>query len=147
MMNLLIKNSLKTALFLGLLVSSCGKPPLTLYTQYIDRRELASYHVGTPDPKLDCPDIGQRLVVKWNVPLDSKIEECRIEMKALLGNRQTKSWSFGLSCRNGYRLIELLNEEYCQTQGFVAFKAELWEGLLLRAVWQHQLWNETVEAE
>jgi len=36
--------------------------------EWVDRNFLASSHVGTPDPRQDCPPQGQRLLIAWRFP-------------------------------------------------------------------------------
>ena len=46
-----------------LLLTSCTEQRLAVQSQYIGLETLASYHVNTPDPHLNHPPIGERLII------------------------------------------------------------------------------------
>lgn len=48
--------------------AGCYKNHLYVQQEWVDRNFLASSHVGTPDPRQECPPQGQRLLVSWKFP-------------------------------------------------------------------------------
>lgn len=57
-------------LFLFLILfCGCSKEHLYVQQQLIDEDFLASVHVDTPDPRLENPPFGQRLLVSWDFPV------------------------------------------------------------------------------
>lgn len=50
------------------LCTSCYRNYFYVQEEIVDRMSLASSHVGTPDPKQDCPPEGERLLISWNFP-------------------------------------------------------------------------------
>lgn len=131
------------------LLSGCQSAPLSLHTEYVDRTELASYHVQTPDPKLCCPDIGQRLLLSWRLPFRwLQLEEppyCLVTIRFYRGGEEEHR--FVIDKERGDRWLSLLNNAYIETGGMATFKAELWHGTTLLHSWHHQLWNETIRPE
>src|ERR1051326_7558271 len=53
---------------LAVLLVSCSQSCLKIQTDYLSHKTLASYYVGTPDPRQNDPAIGQRLIIGWSVP-------------------------------------------------------------------------------
>ena len=62
----MFKNSL-ALLSCFCLLSSCVYERLSVYTDYVGLDSLASYHIGTPDPELANPHLGQRLLISWRL--------------------------------------------------------------------------------
>lgn len=52
------------------LFTGCYKDHLYVQQEWVDRNFLASSHIGTPDPRQECPPIGQRLLVAWRFPMN-----------------------------------------------------------------------------
>ena len=77
----------------GILLSfnSCTLHRLSVQTQYLSHESLASYHVGTPDPRLYDPVIGQRLLIQWSLcAQEIENQELSLYLKVRFRNRQSK---------------------------------------------------------
>ena len=44
----------------------------------------------------------------------------------------------------GTTLYRLLNEEYCESGGFLTYKVQLFAGGCIHEEWRHQLWAELI---
>lgn len=50
------------------LFTGCYKDHLYVQQEWVDGSFLASSHIGTPDPRQECPPEGQRLLISWKFP-------------------------------------------------------------------------------
>ena len=124
------------------LTVSCYRQPLEVYIDAISGDQLASNHVDTPDPRRFCPDIGQMLVVTWNLSRSDADREIVLTIR--YGDRSETTHHLILNNMRGLKIFELVNEEYCQKQGIATFKADLYEnGCLIERV-QHMLWCDLI---
>ncbi len=104
-------------------------------------RYLASYHAGTPDPRLEHPPMGQKLILDWNVPREIFSQKPEVVLDLILWNYTTKQVRFPITSRLDYATYRLLNEEYEKTGGIMTYKAAIVteKGEIFRE-WKHQLW-------
>lgn len=136
-------------LFLILLISAgCGRPRLALQQQQITPAYLASTNVGTPDPR--TPPKGQMIVAEWFVPRWVVNESPILSIDILFENLTEDRVEFPITSTVGYETYSVLNKQFKETGGLLAYKAEITntEGEIL-AEWKHQLWVKliTVDAE
>lgn len=133
------------ALFSFLLFSGCSKKMLEIHTDYINIESLASYYINTPDPLLDRPPIGQRLLISWNIPKELLEEENpHLYVVMHLRNREERAFTIPLKKSCGSTIYSLLNQEYCTTRGILTYKVQLFAGGCLKEEWRHQLWAELI---
>jgi hypothetical protein len=134
-----------TLFLLLVILSGCCQNHLSVQTQYVTHEMLASYHVGTPDPNLACPTIGQRLLVNWRIP-DEWIQhdDTHLEIFLRYRNRQEGRMSYPLRECRGLYIVNVLNEEYCKTQGILSYKIDLIVDGEIVEEWRHQLWAELI---
>lgn len=118
---------------------------LSVHTEYLSHENLASFHVGTPDPKLFCPTIGQRLILSWNIPVSYQAyPDLNIKMTIRFRNREQIVKSFELDRFQGLFIYPLLDEEYFEKDGILTYKVELFSEEILLEEWLHQLWAEQI---
>lgn len=130
--------------FLALLLTSCGKQ-LTVQTQYLTRHDLASYYVNTPDPLLDDPDVGQRLIVQWSLNQSiASFNEVYILLKLRFRNHEELTQRIDLKRAGGIYVYTLINEEYFRTRGIQTYKAELVADGCVLEEWRHTLWADLI---
>jgi hypothetical protein len=148
----------KSPLLLLAFFTSCSSPPLHLHTAFISKDQLASYHVGTPDPRLMHPDIGQRLVIQWSLPTNLyNYPDLQLVVVLRLANGTeqqlnypiTQTWHsvFHPTQHYGTEVFTLLDEEFLTTGGIITYKAKIHSGSVVLAEWYHCLWNETITVD
>lgn len=129
------------AFIILLLLTGCSQNHLSVHTDFVGYETLASFHVGTPDPELYCPDYGQRLHIAWNLP-------CRAELviRAYIRfkNLTETEWIIPLSEPRGRSTYILLNEDYDKTGGILTYKVELFDGEKVIETQKHALWTELI---
>lgn len=133
-------------LLLTILLVSCSNSYLSVHTDYLSHENLASYHVGTPDPRLNNPPIGQRLIVVWSVPkLCLYREDLHLEITIRFRNREEITENYPINAMHGTYVYDLLNEEYFKKRGMLSYKIDLiCDGTILEE-WRHQIWADRIE--
>ena len=132
-------------LCIAVLFTGCVKHHIRLQTDYLSRENLASFHVGTPDPLLYCPPLGQRLIMSWAVPYGwLREEDLKINLHMIFRNHTEECIQITLSRTHGLFTYCLVNEDYFEKGGILTYKAELIKGDLLLDEWVHQLWTDLI---
>jgi len=134
--------NLKVFLLL-LTLAACGRPTLVLHQQQINPNYLASTNVGTPDPR--TPPKGQMIIAEWILPRKIVNEDPILRLTILFHNYSQDCVEFPIHSTVGYETYSVLNREYKETCGLLAYKAEIVDcnGEIL-ADWKHQLWTELI---
>lgn len=126
-----------------LILSGCQSQKLVVETRFIQPQTRASYWVHSPDPYLCCPEIGQELIVSWNLPscyFENPPLELLVSMR--FGNREEERVSLKNCKRKGIYIHELLNGDYWCRQGILSYKVEAFSNGCRLGVWKHQLWAD-----
>ena len=131
-------------------LTSCGPAcsMLTVRTDYVSHEQLASYYVHTPDPRLNNPSIGQRLIVSWSIPKKLlKSREVHLEMTLRFRTREECTKIIPISRKSGTYVYALMNEDYARTKGILTYKIDLIADNALIEQWRHQIWTELILIE
>ena len=132
-------------LSLPFLLTSCCRGMLSAHTEYLSVETLASYYVGTPDPRKLCPDIGQRLVVGWSLPPSLMgVEDLNLHIKIRYRNREEQEIDVKLCSMAGFYEFRVVCEDYNATRGILTYKVDLMAGDTLLEEWRHQLWTDFI---
>ncbi|MGK5594880.1 MAG: hypothetical protein ACSNEK_05945 [Parachlamydiaceae bacterium] len=128
-----------------LLLSGCAQQTLMVRTEYLSHEDLPSYKIGTPDPRLANPMIGQRLILSWNIPPTiQSYPHLHIKLKVRFKNREESCLSFPIDRLQGLYIYPLLNEEYLVKDGILTYRVELFSDDRLLDHWTHQIWAERI---
>lgn len=130
------------AVLLGILLCGCNAP-LTVRTEKIDRKYLASYHAETPDP-LRCRFFkGQLLLASWHLP------HCKppFHMKLFLvrANHTRDIIERTLTCCCGNQVFYFLGEDWCTKGEVLTWRAEIYERGILVAVHCQKPWVDWID--
>lgn len=127
------------------LIVSCSHSMVAIHTDYITHEDLASYYVQTPDPLLNCPPFGQRLILTWKLPKEVFVDSLyQIELTIRYKDRSEETKIIPLKYPTGTHLFCLMNERYLEKRGILTYKALLYRGDCLIGEWRHQLWEELI---
>lgn len=133
-------------LLLPLLLCSCGKSCLTIQTDYLTYKNLASYYVGTPDPRQNVPTVGQRLIISWSVPKAwLSYENLHLEVTIRFRNREEVVETFYISKTRGTYVFALLNCDYFAKRGILTYKIDLIGGDCILEEWRHKIWADLIQ--
>lgn len=135
----------KLILLALLLLCGCVYRPLTVQTQYFSKKDLASFRVDTPDPQLNTPPIGQRLVISWDLKDQwNWYEELHLKLTVRYRNREEITQETALYKACGYYLFNVADQNYFDTGGIQTYKVEMiGDGTVIHRV-DHQLWNNLI---
>lgn len=133
-------------LFLTLFSSCCTPCHLSVQSLFITHEDLASTIVYTPDPRKECPDIGQKLIVRWSLCSEQTMEneETLLLLKIRYGTGEERQILHEIHSSSGRMIYELLNEEYQELCGILAYKAEIIQNGSVINEWTHQVWTERI---
>lgn len=135
------------SIVLLLFATLCGCVPrekLSAFSEYVNREDLASYLVGTPDPSLNCPTVGQRLYIRWNLPKEYACQELMLKLCMRFRDRSEIVQPVQLHRISGTYVFELLDDEFFSRKGFFTYKIELFADQQLVEKWCHQMWVELI---
>lgn len=131
-------------IFAFLFLCSCER--LSVHTDYVSIENLASYHVRTPDPLLNNPPVGQRLLATWRLTKsEMDLEDLHLQITIRFGNREQIVQNVPICKIRGTYIYSLLNEDYYKKEGILTYKVELLSGTTVLETWVHQLWTELIE--
>jgi hypothetical protein len=110
------------------LITACSPTLLEVEVEYISKQQLASYHVGTPDPRLICPPIGQKISIGWHLS-KKKFHQHNYEilLEVRYRDRTTGSCRFKPEYASGRKTFNHLNDEYSATSGLVSYSVTLFK--------------------
>jgi 3-deoxy-7-phosphoheptulonate synthase len=136
----------QVCLFLLLLTvfSGCVREKLSAFSEYVNREDLASYLVGTPDPSLNYPTVGQRLYIHWDLPKEYAGQELMLKLTMRFRDKSEIVQPVELYQLFGTYVFELLNDDFFDRQGFLTYKIELFADQEPIEKWCHQMWVELI---
>lgn len=130
------------------LLNSCTCHRLSVQTDYISRENLASYYVDTPDPLLNNPPIGQRLIISWSLPKEYlTYSDLHLNLIVRFHNREQQIQDIPIPDMRGTYLYEILNKQFCQTGGILTYKVTLMGNGCSLEEWRHPLWAHLITFE
>lgn len=139
----------KRPLLLPLLLTACmGNTRLSVYNQPINKKYYASVHAETPDPKMERGEIGQRLVISWDLPY-KEFHKHQWQVKALVqfGDRTEETKTHTIGRFGGDWILKWAGRPYIDKRGIVSYKAELLRDGVVVDTFQHQLWCELIRLD
>lgn len=127
-------------------LSSCSFRRLDVQTRYLSHENLASYYVRTPDPALECPIVGQRLLIQWSLSKrEFEGKDLQLYLKLRFRNHQEQEIT-RILCRNqGVYLYDLTNQAYCESGGLLTYHVEIRQGDCVVESWTHPLWTTLIQ--
>ena len=120
---------------------SCTSQRLSIQKQYLTKDFLASAHIGTPDPTLDRPFFGQRLLVQWSLSAE-EFSDCKLNLylKVRFRNRQEEELVIPIESKRGTYLYQINSERLSETGGILTYFGEIRSSTESLATWIHPLW-------
>ena len=128
-----------------LLLVSCEKYYLSVTREAVDRAQLASTFVKSPDPRQESPPKGQELTIEWRLPEKDLEEGLTLVLSIIYKNHSQETICYPVNKRRGVITYSLIGEEYKQTEGLLTYKVEILQkdNLVLKE-WKQQLWTELI---
>ena len=133
---------------LALLTTACNQGCICVQSEYITYEDLASYVVGTPDPRKECPDTGQRLLVRWDLPNRCYVPgETTLMLTVRFSTGEEEIIDLDLHAHKGRYIYDLLNDDYFDRCGILTYKAEVAVCGEIVSQWFHQIWTDRIVFE
>ncbi|MCB1119575.1 MAG: hypothetical protein KDK65_06410 [Chlamydiia bacterium] len=135
-------------LLLLLLLTSCSAREIRAYTQVVTCQDLASYHVKTPDPKIDCPDFGEKLVLSWSLlPSDLCYDDLHLDIIIRFKNNEEWVHAIPVTAHNETWVFPVINDLFCRTGGIKTYHLQICSSQGILVAEHHQLWTELIPFE
>ena len=132
-----------------LLTTACSSNcHVSVRTDYLTKQALASYQVKTPDPRLNNPSVGQRLIISWKFPsyyLNYKNFHFRLTVRFTNCSQITEN--ICIKDRWSTYVFALLNEDFFEKKGIRSYKIEVIGDDKVLEEWHHHLWVELISFE
>ncbi len=128
-----------------LFLCACGREQLTVFTEYISFQTLPSYKINTPDPRLFCPDVGEKLHINWSLPKSAPYQCLYLEIELAFENGTFDHFTVPVETANGVYLFPLINEDYYEKGGVFSYRIRLYGDSCLIKEQRHILWKEPID--
>mgnify|MGYP000390836181 CR=1 FL=1 len=138
---------MKNVIFLLLVcfLSGCHKETLSVTNRMLSVERYASYHVGTPDPALDEPLVGQELRIHWKKNDLQNYRIVEIKLSVRYGDLTDEEFFYPIIPSHRVIVLQLLGGGYLLKKGILSYKVEVYgDGQLLDMV-HHQLWADVIK--
>lgn len=110
------------------------------------REYLASYRVKTPDPLLNHPPLGQRLVISWSIPIRCmEMDNLHIDVQIRYRNRDEEQFQIPIDKSCGTYIHSVLDSDYFTRCGILTYKVDLVGDGKIIEEWRHQIWSDRIE--
>lgn len=126
-----------------LLMTSCAR--LSVRTEKLDQRHLASYHVATPDPTRCQFFKGQQVVVSWYYCQESAPLPFLLRLFLIRANHTQEIWERKLTTKRGSTIFYFLGEDWCSKGEILTWRAELYSGGRLIACHAQKPWVDWID--
>lgn len=133
---------LSLALLFIFICQSCTNR-LSVRTEYLNRENLASYAIKTPDPTLTCPSIGQQLIISWSLPKQYlSYEDLHVNLIVRWHTYEEKQLKIPITSARSYYIYSLVDNQYYQSKGITTYRVEIIGNGEVLETWIHPLWKE-----
>ena len=125
-----------------------ARTKLSVYNQPINNKYYSSVHAETPSPKVDRGEVGQRLIISWDIPYrDFRKHQWTTRLIVQFGNRTEETFTKEIEEFEGDWILKYSGRPYIDKRGIVSYKAELLQDGRTVDLFQHQLWCELIQLE
>jgi hypothetical protein len=108
----------------------------------MDITDLASYHVQTPDPRLQDPPNGQKLSVSWDFPLSIFRENLTMFVTVRFWDNKQDVFVKKLDTKRGYHVLKFVKKDV----KILTYKVEVFnEDNEIVEVWKHQFYKPLID--
>lgn len=122
----------------------CGTKHISVFSEPIDKNRLASVHVNTPDPRHEINPHGQRLYVSWCIPKSFRDTKLRGVLKVRFNVPEEATIPFEIDRPRGTMTYQILNEEYFEKEGILAYKVQIFSDGKEIDSYQHSMWADLI---
>ena len=122
------------------LFTGCYKDHLYVQQEWVDRNFLASTHVGSPDPRQECPPCGERILVAWKFPRELFCQNLRLELTVRFWDQSEEVLITPVEKPWQYHAYNFFNQKILTYKIDVINKRDE-----IVETWEHQFWTKIIE--
>lgn len=133
--------------FLAMLVllSACAAPAISVRTEKIDHKYLASFHAETPDP-LRCRFFkGQQVVVSWKFCKKKMAAPLHLKLLLVRASHTLEVIERTLPCLSGTTVFYFLGDDWRQKEEILTWRAEIYKDNVLVAMTCQKPWVDWID--
>ena len=127
-----------------MLLVGCERYYLGVKRASVGGETLASRFVGSPDPRLKDPPVGQKLFVEWNL---ARKQDVTLKLYLLFKDYSQETVVYEIGERRGIYVYSLMGGKFLEKGGLMTYKAELVKEDKVIKTWEQQLWTKLIEIE
>lgn len=121
---------------------------VSVRNNYLSKQSLASYRVATPDPCLNCPPMGQQLIISWRFPYHYLYyNNFHLSLKVRYGDRSEEIENIPIAKSLGYYVFSLQGEKFFDKGGIRTYKIDVIGNEKILDEWKHHLWIDLITFE
>lgn len=110
--------------------------------ELVDRNFLASTHVNTPDPRQDCPPIGQRLLVAWRFPKNVFDYGLTMFVTVRFWDNSEEEICYPLASSHGNKAFNFFDRK------ILTYRVQVIDSLgYLIDCWEHHFWTKLIDVD
>ncbi len=110
--------------------------------EWVDRNFLASTHVGTPDPRQECPPLGQRLLVAWRFPANIVGSGLNLVLTVRFWDNVEEKIVRPIASSHGYEAFNFFDDQILTYKIVVVNQA----GDIVE-IWEHHFWTKLIDID
>lgn len=130
------------------MLAGCSQYGISVNQIVVNRNYLASTHVGTPDPRQECPPEGQLLNIIWRISSEVLRQDPQLHLHVIYWDYTEEEFIYPIAQRIGSENYFLLDDEYCEKNGILTYMAEIiGDDGCIYYEWKHQLWVNLIQIE
>lgn len=121
---------------------------LVVYNQPINNKYYSSVYAETPNPKVDRKEVGQRLVISWDIPYrDFRKYSWQARLIVQFGDRTEEKFTHEIDEFEGDWILKYSGRPFIDKRGVVSYKGELLQNGHVVDTFQHQLWCDLIQLD
>lgn len=126
----------------------CYQGHLYVQQERVTPADLASSHIGSPDPRAGHPPIGQRLVLAWDFPRSEFRRDLTFHITVRLWNNEEKHYTVPIVRKRGITDFFFSNPTDAQELKILTYRVLVQDasGQIVDK-WVHQFWTELIQLE
>ncbi len=121
-----------------------GAKHLSILAESINQDRLASVHVNAPDPLHEINPPVLRLYIHWKLPKKYHDQNLTGILKIRFNDPHQIEVPFSINSLKGQFIHDILNHDYFDYGGVMAYKIEIFSNNQKIDVFEHKLWSELI---
>ncbi len=117
-----------------------------MQNEKVDKEYLASFHVSTPDPRLNDPPQGQRIIVSWDFPLSLYREKLTLMLTVRFWDNRQEVLVRKIDQKRGYDSFYFEDKTKDKKKRILTYRVVVVneDGEIVDD-WKHQFWTDLIE--